>query len=130
MGRGLGGLGVSGNARHHRSVVLSVTMRVGIIGLGKLGTAIGRLVLEADHDLWVADKSDAPMVDLVVSSVLPGATLVEVESLVDAVDVTIVAIPQSAWADLPVEQMGSAILVDATNAWVYRWRLCPVACDR
>lgn len=91
--------------------------RVGIIGVGKLGTAVGRLALEAGWDVWVTDQPDLPMLDLIVDSVLPGARLVDLDTLLEENDVVVAAVPQHALAEVPLERMGSRILVDATNAW-------------
>ncbi|MFV0450880.1 MAG: NADPH-dependent F420 reductase [Propioniciclava sp.] len=96
---------------------MDVSEPLGIVGVGKLGAAIGRLAQEAGRELWVSDRQDVPMLDLVVAAVLPGAHLVEIDALLEATDLVVAAVPQPALADLPVERMGSRILVDATNAW-------------
>ena len=47
----------------------------------------------------------------------PGAELVDERALVAASDVVVLAVPQPALAELDIEGMGDAVVVDASNAW-------------
>lgn len=95
-----------------------MTTRLGIIGVGKLGSALGRLALDAGCDLQVADDPGRPLLDLIVGSVLPGAALVDVGTLLATSDVVVVAVPQPVVQSLPLDAVApQAVVVDATNAW-------------
>lgn len=94
-----------------------MTTRLGIIGVGKLGSALGRLALDAGYDLQVADDPARELLDLIVGSVLPGARLVDVDTLIATSDVIVLAVPQPVVETLPLGAVGGAIVVDATNAW-------------
>lgn len=94
-----------------------MTTRLGIIGVGKLGSALGRLALDAGYDLQVADDPARELLDLIVGSVLPGARLVDVDTLIATSDVIVLAVPQPVVETLPLGAVDGAIVVDATNAW-------------
>lgn len=91
---------------------------VGIIGAGKLGTALGRLSIAAGLETLIASRP-SPVLSLVVSSVLPQAELVDWENLADLerrADVVILAVPATAVASLDLSAVRGTV-VDATNPW-------------
>lgn len=94
------------------------TMTVGLIGLGKLGSAIGRLTAEAGQRILVADRPDDPVFGLVLESVLPDARAVPLAELLQEADVVVLAVPQPALAGLDLTA-ARGVVVDATNAWEY-----------
>lgn len=94
------------------------TMTVGLIGLGKLGSAIGRLTAGAGHRILVADRPDDPVFGLVLESVLPEARAVPLAELLQEADVVVLAVPQPALAGLDLTA-ARGVVVDATNAWEY-----------
>ena len=92
---------------------------IGILGVGKLGTALGRLVLDAGYDLVLAGRpaaQDDLMLGLIVSSLLPEARLTDFATLAAAARVTILAVPRPALAEVDLGAL-RGIIVDATNAW-------------
>ncbi|GAA4384405.1 NAD(P)-binding domain-containing protein [Brevibacterium sp. NPDC049920] len=89
---------------------------IGIVGVGKLGTALGRLVIDAGCELVLAGRPGQPMLDLIVSSLLPEAQLVDFAELAARADITILAVPRPALAGLDLAAL-RGIVIDATNAW-------------
>lgn len=89
---------------------------IGIVGVGKLGTALGRLVIDAGCELVLAGRPGQPMLDLIVSSLLPEAQLVDFAELAARADITILAVPRPALAGLDLAAF-RGIVIDATNAW-------------
>ncbi|MGW9825465.1 8-hydroxy-5-deazaflavin:NADPH oxidoreductase [Brevibacterium pityocampae] len=96
---------------------------IGIVGVGKLGTALGRLVIDAGCELALAGRPGQPMLDLIVSSLLPEAQLVDFAELAARADITILAVPRPALA-VPRPALAGldlaalrGIVIDATNAW-------------
>lgn len=89
---------------------------IGIVGVGKLGTALGRLVIDAGCELVLAGRPGQPMLDLIVSSLLPEAQLVDFAELAARADITILAVPRPALTDLDLAAL-HGIVIDATNAW-------------
>ena len=93
-----------------------MNQRIGIIGVGKLGSALGRLALDAGLDLSVADDPANPHVGLVVASILPGARFTDAADILATSDLVILAVPQPVLASLPLDA-AAGVLIDATNAW-------------
>ena len=91
-------------------------MRVGIVGAGKLGTALARRSLTAGHEVLLATRPGARDPDLVVEVMAPGAVASPVHEW-GAVDLAILAVPfHIALAiDLPLPQ--GTVVVDPTNPW-------------
>lgn len=90
---------------------------IGVVGVGKLGAAIGRLVIEAGHELLVTDTPDHPHLELIVGSVLPQADLVDLTQLAERSDIVILALPQAAVWQLDPDVLAGSVVIDATNAW-------------
>ncbi|MGH1977171.1 NADPH-dependent F420 reductase [Rothia sp. L_38] len=89
-------------------------MKVSILGAGKLGTALARLSVAAGHETLIYARPK-PLLDIILSSLVPEAQLVDFESALKA-DIVIVALPRTA---LPNFDFSAAhgLVVDATNPW-------------
>ena len=70
-----------------------MSQRLGIIGAGKLGTAIGRLALDAGYEVRISGSDRQPMLRLVIDTVLPGARLLPEADVVADSDLVVLAIP-------------------------------------
>ncbi len=92
--------------------------QLGILGAGKLGTAVARLAVDAGREVLIADKQTGPLIELVVSTVAAGARLVDVDEMLDSVGIVLLAIPYSRVGDLDPEKLAHAIIIDATNPWL------------
>ena len=93
-----------------------MTKKVGIIGVGKLGTTIGRLVANAGHELFLLSRPEDSIRELTISVMLPDSSTLPLEEMKQVADIIILAVPQSALADLDLDKT-RGIIVDATNAW-------------
>ena len=93
-----------------------MTRRLGIIGAGKLGTALGRLAVAAGWDVAVAlppsGTPDAPSIEAAV----PGARVVS-EAEAAASDIVVLAVPISKLSTVDLSLLSGAIVVDAMNHW-------------
>lgn len=89
-------------------------MKVSILGAGKLDTALARLSVAAGHETLIYARPK-PLLDIILSSLVPEAQLVDFESALKA-DIVIVALPRTA---LPNFDFSTAqgLVVDATNPW-------------
>lgn len=112
-----------GNTSPHafRSFFMNTTAQndrdlIGLLGAGKLGTAIGRLAAEAGFPLAVSVRPGNPLYDLTLPTLLPTARLVPFEELARTADILILALPQPALASIDLSGV-RGIVVDATNAW-------------
>lgn len=90
---------------------------VGIIGAGKVGTALGRLAQAAGWDVLFADAADPLMQGMIVQTLVPGAALVSVEELAADSDLVIVAIPFGLSPALDWAPLSGKVVVDAMNHW-------------
>ena len=92
--------------------------RLGILGAGKLGTAVARLAVDAGRQVLIADERTGPMIELVVSTVASGARLVSMDEMVGSSDIVLLAIPYSRLTELDLPSFAGAIVIDATNPWL------------
>ena len=92
--------------------------RLGILGAGKLGTAVARLAVDAGRDVLISDVRDDPMVQLVVSTIAAGSRLVPADEMFQSSDIVLVAIPYSHLGQVDLGALERAVLIDATNSWL------------
>lgn len=92
--------------------------RLGILGAGKLGTAVARLAVAAGWTVAIADARADPMIELIVSTVAPGARLTSAAEMLATSDLVLLAIPYSRLADLDLEGLSRVVVIDATNPWL------------
>ena len=92
--------------------------RLGILGAGKLGTAVARLAVDAGRQVLIADERTGPMIELVVSTVASGARLVSMDEMVGSSDIVLLAIPYSRLTELDLTAFAGVIVIDATNPWL------------
>ena len=92
--------------------------RLGILGAGKLGTAVARLAVNAGRTVAIADARTDAMIDLIVSTVAPGARLTDADEVLASSDIVLLAIPFSRLADLDLEKLSRVVVIDATNPWL------------
>jgi len=95
-----------------------VVDRLGILGAGKLGTAVARLAVDAGRQVSIADERTNPMIELIVSTVAPGAHLVSKDEMLASSDIVLLAIPYSRLTELDLSAFAGAIVIDATNPWL------------
>lgn len=90
---------------------------IGIIGAGKVGTALARLLVEAGYEVHIAGSPRQTALELLVDVVAPGARVASPETLVEIADLVIVAVPFGKAPTVPWELFGEKIIVDAMNYW-------------
>lgn len=94
-----------------------MSIRLGIIGAGKLGTAIGRLALEAGHEVRLSGSPRQPLLELVIETVMPGAQLLPEAEVVAGSDVVVLAVPFGKAGSIDFAALTGKVVVDAMNAW-------------
>jgi predicted dinucleotide-binding enzyme len=95
-----------------------VSERLGILGAGKLGTAVARLAVDAGREVLIADARTDPMIELIVSTVAAGARFVGVDEMLASSDIVLLAIPYSRVKELDPDKLSHVIVIDATNPWL------------
>ena len=91
-------------------------MNVGIVGAGKLGSALARRSLNAGHEVLVATRPGSVQSTLVVEVMAPGAVAAPVHRW-GWVDLAVLAVPFhiALTIDLPLPER--TVVIDPTNHW-------------
>lgn len=90
---------------------------IGILGAGRVGTAIARRALAAGYDVRVASSRPASDISLVLQFTAPGAVASDVADTIAASDIIVLALPLSKYRSLPADAFDGKIVVDAMNYW-------------
>jgi predicted dinucleotide-binding enzyme len=91
--------------------------RLGIVGAGKLATAIARAAIAAGYDVAMSGSGPAGDIALTVDVLAPGARAATTDEVVSHSDIILLAVPAHRFRELPRDRFDGKILVDATTAW-------------
>jgi predicted dinucleotide-binding enzyme len=91
--------------------------RLGIVGAGKIGTAIARAAVANGYDVAISGSGSAERIELVVEVLAPGAHAVTTDEAVRLADLIVLAVPMHRFRELPRDLFADKILVDAMNYW-------------
>jgi 8-hydroxy-5-deazaflavin:NADPH oxidoreductase len=92
-------------------------LRLGIVGAGKIGTAIARAAVAGEYDVAISGSGDVERIELIVEVLAPGARAVTTDDVVRHADLIILAVPMHRFRELPGDLFVGKILVDAMNYW-------------
>jgi hypothetical protein len=92
--------------------------RLGVVGAGKIGTAIARAAVAGGYDVAISGSGPAERIELIVEVLAPGAHAVTTEEVVRHADLIVLAVPMHRFRELPHDLFAGKILVDAMNYWV------------
>ena len=91
--------------------------RVAILGVGHVGSALARILLDAGYEVEVAASGDPQRIQLIASVVMPGARPAWAAEAVSAADVVILAIPLHRFAGLDRGMLDGKLVIDSMNYW-------------
>src|SRR5688500_5407330 len=91
--------------------------KVGIIGSGRLGTAVAKQLLKADYQIMIANSKGPETLNLILSVLLPDANAAAVEDTIQDNDIIILAIPLHQYKSLKPDLFKDKIVIDAMNYW-------------
>lgn len=90
---------------------------LGILGAGRLGTAVARLARGAGYDVILSGSPRQPMLGLIVETLIPGARLLSEAEVVAGADLVLLAIPFAKLDSLDLDALAGRIVIDALNPW-------------
>jgi hypothetical protein len=90
---------------------------LGIVGAGKIGTAIARAATAGGYDIEMSGSGAADRIELIVKVLAPGARAVTTGDVARHADLIILAVPMHRFRTLPHDLFAGKILVDAMNYW-------------
>lgn len=90
---------------------------IGIIGAGRLGTALARAFSKTDNEVAIINSRDPESLKLQLNILLPGVEAKEIRELIAWADIIILAVPLRQFHTLPLSEMSDKIVIDAMNYW-------------
>jgi predicted dinucleotide-binding enzyme len=91
--------------------------RLGIVGAGKIGTAIARAAVAGGYDVAISGSGAADRIELIVDVLAPGARAVSTDEVVGYADLIVLAVPMHRFRELSRDLFAGKVLVDAMNYW-------------
>src|SRR5215217_3251913 len=93
-------------------------MRIGIIGTGRIGSTLAKLLTRAGHEVAIANSRGPQTLAGIAEQT--GARPVTVEEAATWGDVAVVAIPLHAIGSLPADAFAGKVVIDANNYYPSR----------
>ncbi|HEV3282093.1 MAG TPA: NAD(P)-binding domain-containing protein [Acidimicrobiales bacterium] len=95
----------------------SIDRRVGVVGAGKIGTAVARAAVAGGYDVVISGSGGVERIELIVEVLATGAHAVTTDDVVHHADLIMLAVPMHRFRELPRDLFAGKILVDAMNYW-------------
>src|SRR6478752_1295489 len=91
--------------------------RVAILGVGHVGSALARVMLDAGYDVSVAASGDPAKIALIATVLMPGAHATWAADAVAEADIVVLAIPLHRFPSLDHRMLDGKIVIDTMNYW-------------
>jgi 8-hydroxy-5-deazaflavin:NADPH oxidoreductase len=92
-------------------------LRLGIVGAGKIGTAVARAAVAGGYDVAISGSGAVERIELIVEVLAPGAHPVTTADVVRHANMVVLAVPMHRFHELPRDLFADMVLVDAMNYW-------------
>ena len=95
---------------------MNESLTIGVLGAGRVGTAVGRQAVRAGHTVKIATGRPADDIKLITEIIVPGAEAVNKEQLRGA-DIIVVAVPLHKYRSIDTAILQGQIVIDTMNYW-------------
>ncbi|MDT7728998.1 MAG: 8-hydroxy-5-deazaflavin:NADPH oxidoreductase [Actinomycetota bacterium] len=90
-------------------------MKIGIIGAGQIGHTLTGLLVQAGHDVWVANKRGPQSLTGVLAPLGEHAHAATVADAARTGELVVVSVPVRAYRDLPASLLAGKVVIDTGN---------------
>jgi predicted dinucleotide-binding enzyme len=91
--------------------------RLGIVGAGKIGTAVARAAVAASYNVVISGSGAADRIRMIVEVLAPGAHAATTEEVAHHADLIVLAVPMHSFRTLAHDLFAGKVVVDAMNYW-------------
>ena len=91
-------------------------LTIGVLGAGRVGTAVARQAVRAGHTVKIATAKPAADIALLTEVIVPGATAVDREELRGA-DIIVLAVPLHKYRSIDTAVLRDQVVIDTMNYW-------------
>ncbi|OGL22399.1 hypothetical protein A2707_03695 [Candidatus Saccharibacteria bacterium RIFCSPHIGHO2_01_FULL_45_15] len=91
--------------------------RIGVIGAGRLGTALAKQSLSVGYEVRISNSRGPESLELLLSVLLPGAIAATIDETISKSDIVILAFPLRYYKSLTPQLFIGKIVIDAMNYW-------------
>lgn len=91
--------------------------KIGILGAGRVGSAIARVAIAAGYDVAIASSGPAADLELLAEIVTPGARAMDARGAAEHGDIVVVAVPLHKHTTVDAELLRGKVVIDTMNYW-------------
>jgi predicted dinucleotide-binding enzyme len=99
------------------STVNSTVSTIGILGAGRVGSAIARTALSAGYAVHIAGSGPAADIELIVDVVIPGAVPMTAGEVAETSDLVVLAVPMHKFRSVDPATLAGRLVIDTMNYW-------------